>query len=153
MAHYIIGIDPDSKKHGVAVYKDGVLDDLLMNDLMNLMDTIVTIQGQVDFDSSVIVHMENVCGVSNSGFHHKRTDSVAVKAKKSENVGQCKQAQIEVERLCEYLSIKVVKHKISKQWKDPTTGKPMFERLTGWTGRSNEDSRSAAYFGYLGVTQ
>lgn len=150
MASIVIGIDPDSKKHGVAIYKDGVLHDLLMNDLMSLMDTLSTNQKAIDFDSSIVVHMENVCGVSNSGFHHKRTDSVAVRSKKSENVGQCKQAQIEVERLCEYLSIKVVKHKISKQWKNQD-GKKVFERLTGWTGRSNEDSRSAAYFGYLGV--
>lgn len=150
MNKIVIGIDPDSKKHGVAIYRNGELEDLLMNDLMNLMDTITSTQLRECESTSIVVHMENVCGVSNSGFHHKRTDSVAVRSKKSENVGQCKQAQIEVERLCEYLSIKVVKHKISKQWKSQD-GKKVFERLTGWTGRSNEDSRSAAYFGYLGV--
>ena len=28
--------------------------------------------------------------------------------------------------------------------------KKQFEKVTGWTGRSNEDTRSAAYFGWLG---
>ena len=35
-------------------------------------------------------------------------------------------------------------------WKDKH-GKIEFESVTGWTGRSNEDTRSAAYFGMLGV--
>jgi hypothetical protein len=43
-----------------------------------------------------------------------------------------------------------VRHKVSKKWKD-AAGKKEFERVTGWKGRSNEDTRSAAYFGYLGV--
>ena len=29
--------------------------------------------------------------------------------------------------------------------------KAQFERVTGWTKRSNEDTRAAAYFGYLAV--
>lgn len=152
MSHYILGIDPDSKKHGVAIYKDGVLDDLLMNNLMNLMDTIVTIQGLIDFDSSIVVHIEDVNGVSASFMARDKKSNINVRLKMAQQIGGCKQAQLEVERLCEYLNVPVVKHKISKQWKNQD-GKQMFERLTGWTGRSNEDSRSAAYFGYLGVTR
>lgn len=143
----IIGIDPDSDKHGVAFYSNGELTGLSSMSLISLYEWI---KGCPVHHSNIEIHIENVCGVSNSAFHHKRTDNAALRAKKSENVGQCKQAQIEVERMAEGLGVKVVHHKISKQWKSAKSGKPMFERLTGWTGRSNEDTRSAAWMGFLG---
>ena len=150
MTKYIIGIDPDSSKHGVAIYKDSVLEDLLMNDLMSLMDNIVTIRGRIDFYATIEVHIENVCG-QNAAFAKKGVANSRAGTAVNRSVGKCQQAQLEVERLCEYLGVPVVKHGISKQWKD-ANGKKVFERVTGWTGRSNEDSRSAAFMGYLGVT-
>ena len=59
------------------------------------------------------------------------------------------QSQSELEGLFLYWDIKVVKHKISKMWKKD---KNQFEKVTGWTDRSNEDTRSAAYFGFLGLS-
>jgi len=61
----------------------------------------------------------------------------------------CKQAQIEIERIAEYFGVKVVHHPVSKMWKDSKTGKSALADL-GWTGQSNEDGRSAAYFAYRG---
>ena len=147
----IIGIDPDSDKHGVAIYKDGALHDLLMNDLMDLMDTLKTNQSKIDFNSTIVVHIENVLGNNTSSFNHSSRFSKGVNSKISEKVGMCKQAQSEVEKLCKHLGIEVVRHRVSKQWKSGAS-KDTFKRVTGWAGRSNEDSRSAAYFGWLGVT-
>ena len=31
--------------------------------------------------------------------------------------------------------------------------KSKFEKITGWTGRSNEDTRSAAFFGFLAASK
>ena len=31
--------------------------------------------------------------------------------------------------------------------------KARFEKVTGWKGRSNEDTRSAAYFGFLEINK
>ena len=116
---------------------------------MELRDTIVG-RLKCGEGGSAVIHIENVCGISYSGFHVRGKDSLPVKLKKAENVGMCKQAQREVEFMAEHLGVKVVKHPISPQWKNQA-GKKMFERMTGWTGRSNEDSRSAAWFGYLGT--
>lgn len=144
----VIGIDPDAKKHGVAIYIDGKLTDLLMNDLIELMNTIYQKQ-MIEFDTSVVVHIENVCA-NNAAFGKKHVANTKAATNIKRTLGMCQQAQVEVERMCAHLDIEVVHHKISSKWKNPKHGKAEFERLTGWTGRSNEDSRSAAWFGFLG---
>lgn len=151
MNKIIIGIDPDSDKHGVAIYRNGKLEDLLMNDLMNLMDTLTTTQLRECESTSIVVHIENVCGNNTSSFNQSSKFSRGVNSKISEKVGMCKQAQKEVEKLCKHLGIEVVHHRVSKQWKSGPS-KSVFKSVTGWTGKSNEDNRSAAYFGWLGVT-
>jgi hypothetical protein len=142
----IIGIDPDSDKHGVAIFHSDGLFMLKRLSLMDIHDELIRLNPN-RLEPNIEIHIEDVCGVSYSGFHYKQEESQEVKAKKSENVGMCKQAQKEVERLAERRNIKVVKHKISKCWKKD---KKQFELVTGWKGRSNEDTRSAAYFGWLG---
>ena len=39
-------------------------------------------------------------------------------------------------------------HKISKEWKEGA-GIEKFKQVTKWTARSNKDTRSAAWFGWL----
>jgi len=146
MSKIVIGVDPDSSKHGVSEYRDGKLVNLWSMRLMELRDFLDGISPK----DQVEIHIEDVCGISNSGFHVRGKDPLPVKLKKAENVGMCKQAQREVEYLAEYLGIKIVKHAIAKRWTSQQ-GKAEFEKLTGWTGRSNEDTRSGAYFGFLGL--
>lgn len=142
----IIGIDPDSSANGVAVYQNGKLTELSN---MTTIELFVYMNYNV---SECEVHIEDVNGISSNAFNVKSKDKLPVKLKKAEHVGKCKQAQIEVERVCESLKVKVVKHKVSKMWKDADSGKKQFELITGWKGKSNTDKRSAAYFGWLGVT-
>ena len=143
----VIGIDPDSKAHGVAVYANGELTDLKSMPLMEIHDMIT-----FGFDSGMKecleVHIEDVCAVSAAFNARDRKTNTNVKLKMAQHIGMCKQSQIELERFFEYYNVKVVKHKISKVWKKD---KVQFEKVTGWTGRSNEDTRSAAYFGWLGL--
>ena len=150
MSEIIIGCDPDSKAHGIAIYEDGVLIHLKSMPILELMELMQEYVYNDDVDS-IVAHIENVKVNSSSGFHYKKKDSQAVKAKKSENVGMCKQAQSEVERLFDYFGIEVVHHKISGAWKKGDMQKNQFKLATKWKGRSNEDTRSAAYFGYLGL--
>mgnify|MGYP000182735898 CR=1 FL=1 len=150
MNKIIIGCDPDSSKSGFAIYINGKLDTLGCMTLVEFYeylnnDNLPTIT----FDN-VELHIENVNGISSNSFSVNKKDSLPVKLKKAEHVGKCKQAQTEIERIAENFGIKVIHHPISKQWKK---NKGIFEKLTGWTGRSNEDSRSGAYMGYLGLTQ
>lgn len=152
MSKIIIGIDPDSKAHGVAVYFFGKLEELHSLCLMDLHqlidDNLIGIANDLGLD--IEVHIEDV-KANNAVFMkpQKMTQKLLGEAKaRGRTLGMCQQAQTEVERLIDTWDIKVVKHKISKVWKKD---KAQFEKVTGWTGRSNEDTRSAAYFGFLGL--
>ena len=147
MKKLIIGVDPDVDGKGFAIYEDGVLVSLYQLSLITFFDII---KSAVILDCVIELHIEGLCANKSSAFSHRRDDPPGVKYKKSESVGRCKQMQIEVEKVAEHFNIKIVRHKVSKKWKD-AAGKKEFERVTGWKGRSNEDTRSAAYFGYLGV--
>jgi len=144
MAKIIIGIDPDSKAHGVAWYVDGKLTDLFSFELMEIVDTIRLMPRL-----NVVVHMEDVCA-NNAVFMppSNKPNKIAEAKARGRTLGMCQQSQSELERMFESFGVKVVKHKISKMWKKD---KAQFEKVTGWKGRSNEDTRSAAYFGYLGL--
>jgi len=147
MSKIIIGIDPDSKAHGVAVYVDGVLADLMNCTLLELNDFF----GDRFYDhihlKDIKIHMEDVCGM-NAVFRQRQKSNQAINMKMSNSVGKCQQSQIELERLFHYWGVPVVKHKISKMWKKD---KAQLEKVTGWKSQSNEDTRSAAYFGWLGL--
>ncbi len=148
MTKFVLGCDPDSSKHGVAIFENEKLIELhslntpklsmLLANLKCFGEVIVSIE---DNDSISAVY---------SG-RFKSKDSEAVKAKKAQHVGMVKQAQREVERWCELLEIKVIKQKPSSMWKD--THDKQFKLVTKWEGRSNEDTRSAAYMGYLGLNK
>ena len=147
MAKVIIGCDPDSDKSGIAVYREGKLQHLKS---MSIMELISCFNYESTHSKDVELHIENLKGVSAAFTGANAKQSQAVKMKMAQYVGMCKQVQTEVERIAEHFGIKVVHHKISKQWKDAKTGKSLFQRATGWEGKSNEDTRSAAYFGFLG---
>lgn len=145
MRKYVIGIDPGSTKgHGVAVYQDGELVNIEMSQLMPLYSLLTTLKQS----GSVTVHIEDV--MAQKTVWHGKKQSKAAYGKTSQNVALCKWAQVEVERMCEYIDVPVVKHRVSSCWKKDN-GKAKFEKVTGWKGRSNEDKRSAAYFGWLGL--
>tara|TARA_R110002096_G_C14174196_1_gene686216 strand:+ start:123 stop:563 length:441 start_codon:yes stop_codon:yes gene_type:complete len=145
MSEIIIGIDPDSRAHGVAVYRDGALIELNCIPLTGLLSFIY-----LEDASNVEVHIEDVNAVSAAFNARDRKTNINVKLKMAQHIGMCKQSQTELERLFEWMNVKVVKHKISKMWKKD---KAQFEKVTGWKGRSNEDTRSAAWFGYMGLNK
>jgi len=142
MSRIIIGIDPDSKAHGVAVYDGGKLIKLksmstiaIYKYLENLLASRSVYYYQIE------AHIENV-RARRAAWHGGGVGGAI-------DVGKCHQAQSEAERVFEEFNIPVVHHKISKLWKSQTS-KKQFTMVTGWKDQSNEDTRSAAYFGYLG---
>ena len=143
MDKIIIGIDPDSDKHGVAIYRDSKLIKL---ESLRLIDLIELLNKPCTADS-IGLHIEDVCA-NNAAFIKKGVKNAAASTAINRSIGKCQQAQIELERIASHYGIKIVKHKISKIWKKD---KAQFEKVTGWVGRSNEDTRSAAYFGWLGL--
>lgn len=136
MAKYVVGVDPDSNKHGIALYVDGVLTELKCLTLPELAHLLTFYEEY----RTATWHIENVAATKS--VWHKGGNTTAV------NVGKCIQAQLELEKFLEYHRVKFVRHKVSRCWKKD---KKQFELATKWQGRSNEDTRSAAYFGFLGL--
>lgn len=145
MNRYTVGIDPDSDKHGIAVYLNGQIAQLYSLQLLELQ----VLLGNLKQAGEVTAHIEDTTA-NNSRF--KKSGVVNEKAATAVNrsIGKVQQAQIEVERLLSSLNISFTRHRISSAWKDQA-GKKVFEAATGWRGNSNEDTRSAAFIGFTGL--
>ena len=146
----IIACDPDSSKSGWAVVKGGELTTLTCLSLIEIYNSLHGLFLSKNHQA-IDLHIENVNGISSNAFNVKSRDPLPVKLKKAEHVGKCKQVQIEIERMAENFGIKVIHHPVSKMWKDSKTGKQQLEKVFGYTGQSNEDTRSAAWFAYKGL--
>ena len=141
----VIGIDPDSSKHGVAVYREGKLVYLSTMPLMNLLAVADREESDV---TGCLFSIEDVMA-NQFVYARNQHSSKAAQSKIAMHIGRCQQAQVELMRGLDYLQIDYELHKPTKNnW---AKNKPMFEKVTGWTKRSNEDTRSAAYFGYLAL--
>ncbi len=81
MSNYVIGIDPDTDKHGVAVYRDGRLINLHSFQLMSLY---LFLDGLSCIATTVVVSIEDIVSVSAiySG-RFKSGDNQAVKSMKT----------------------------------------------------------------------
>ncbi len=137
----IIGIDPDSEKHGVALYVHGQLKELLMKNRIEIMAEL-----KKDYGMRVIVSIENNL-INNFVYGKNANKNKKIEGEILRKVGRVQQAQIELMRDLDQIGTAYVLHKpTSRNWKKNTE---LFKRTTGWTGRSNDDTRSAAYFGWL----
>jgi len=143
----VIGIDPSSqdKGHGVAVYDNGVLIELHM---MKTIDIVLSLFEKYGKDA--VYSIENVCANNFVyGRNENSKDSKDVHGEKKRILGMCQQSQIELTRWLERFGINYVLHDPTrKNWHK---NKKLFESATGWNRQSNDDTRSAAYFGYLEV--
>lgn len=139
----VVGIDPDSNKHGVAVYLAGALAELhnfALPDLRRWIDA--------QFAMPLMFSIENVCA-QNFVYSRNAKASKAAHAQVALSVGRCQQSQTEIMRELDHRGIAYELHKpAAGNWAD---NKVQFEKVTGWKGRSNPETRSAAYFGYLAV--
>ncbi len=136
----VVGLDPDSDRHGVAVYRDGKLQELLMLTLPDLRRWISAQPGRLYFSIEDVMSQSFVYG-------RNVQVSKAAQSKVAVGIGRCQQAQEEVVRELQDRGILFELHKpTSANW---AGRKGQFELVTGWQGRSNTETRSAAYFGYI----
>tara|TARA_R110000751_G_C13434390_1_gene442044 strand:+ start:50 stop:487 length:438 start_codon:yes stop_codon:yes gene_type:complete len=137
---YVIGIDPDCKKSGVATFVDGELLNLDNLSLIEFFDFCSKLREEV------IIVIED--GNQISGLYHRNTNqNKLVQHKISERVGANKQRATDLIEIAKHYGITVIAQKPRKgNWADK---KPMFEKVTGWKKQSNPETRSAAFFGYM----
>lgn len=147
MSKIIIGCDPDSDKSGWAVVKSGKLITVTCKSLVEIFEYF---NGCKNHDK-IELHIENVNGISAAFNARDKKSPLSVKLKMAQHVGMCKQAQIEIERIADHFGVKVVRHPVSKMWKDSKTGKAALKEAFNYDGQSNEDTRSAAWFAYVGL--
>ena len=137
-----IGIDPDSEAHGVAIYMG---DKLTSIQTMTLIEIIHLIDETM---SETVFSIENTLA-NNFIYARNANKNKKIEQTIARSVGRCQQAQLELQRVLDWKEIPYVLHKPQKgNW---AKNKDQFEKITGWSGRSNADTRSAAWFGYLAV--
>jgi len=136
----VVGVDPDSVAFGIAIYRDGELKALESWTLIEIRTWIAAQDGEMIFS------IENVLA-NNFLYSRNRGPNRAVNEKTMLSVGRCQQAQAELMRELDHQGIpyQLVKPTKSNWANDNRT----FQRITKWAGRSNSDTRSAAYFGFL----
>ena len=141
----VIGIDPDSDAHGVAFYEDGKLFDLREMRLGEILEFCIR---QLHEDYDVLVSIEDV--ISNKFIYARNVHSNSkVQSTIAMSIGRNQQSQVELERELTRHGIKYINFKPQKgNWAE---NKDQFEKVTGWDKRSNKDTRSAAFFGYLAL--
>lgn len=141
----VLGIDPDSDSHGAAIYKDGVLIALHKWNTIQVIEYLNHIDGEA---GSIIVSIENAMA-NQFVYARNRNGSTSNQSKIAMHIGRCQQSQVELMRWLDNFNFMYVLHKPQKgNWAE---NKDQFEKLTGWKKQSNSDTRSAAFFGYLGV--
>jgi hypothetical protein len=146
----IIGIDPDSKAHGVAIYQDNKLVELCNLQLMDILNRFLLPEINCHFV------VENVMA-NKPVFKDKFQKTRNAQGRVGQNVGQCKHAQVELIRALDYYDQLINPTKgnwgTSRSPAETKTKTLLFKKATGWTGRSNADQRSAAFFGFLAINK
>lgn len=133
----VVGIDPDLRKSGVCVLKDGEIIELKSKSIVEVMQMI---SERPVFYSDCKFAIEDVNSLKPV---FNRSTVQGVKLKIAQNVGQVKAvASIIVELIEAYTGEKVTMI-------PPGTGKQvknnaeLFNKLTGFEGKTNEDTRDA----------
>lgn len=143
MSKVCVGVDPDSEAHGIGVYRDGELVVCASATTCAIILDHLPVWREC---GDVVFSIENVLA-NQFVYTRNRQQTKAAQSKVAMHIGRCQQAQVELMRWLDRHQVPYVLHKPqSGNW---SKNKALFERITGWTGRSNEDSRSGAYFGWL----
>lgn len=141
MSEMVIGIDPDAQKYGIAVYFNGKLCELAKKNTVEFVNFIQSIRYQ---DLTFVIE-----DVATNKFIYARNNKLgpAQVNKIAQAVGMCKHAQAVAEQFIEANGFTLVRIPPTKgNW---AKDRKQFEMVTGWTKNSNEDTRSAAFFGFL----
>ena len=141
----VVGIDPDLVKSGVASANAGEINDL---QALTFPDLLKYARQRIEEGALFVV--EDV--EADKTTYHRANTNGRQHARIAQNVGQVKGvARVLVECLedmgAEVVQVKPLRGPIKKA----KTDRMYFNRVTGWTGSSNEDKRDAALLALFGV--
>ncbi len=139
----VIGIDPDCKKSGFAIFVDGNL-----KDLKKLNFSQVMLEASSGSFKDAIFIVEDANQIKTIYKKNRNLDPV-IQSSIAQKVGKNKQIATCLIDLLRFYNFKVKEVKpMSGNWAKAKM-KKQFEACTGWKKRSCEETRSAAYFGYM----
>lgn len=142
----IIGIDPDMRKCGVCAMADGEIDVIMSDDTAALLDAI-----RYAISDDTWFALENVNAIKTI-YAKNRKGGQAVQSRIAQNVGMVKAAATIIQDYIEHHGGKVIliPPGIGKQTKNNAK---LFAELTGYTGRTNEDTRDAYWIAKYAYNQ
>ena len=136
----LIGIDPDTKKSGVAFFLKNYTLELYNLTFFEIHSTLLDFQTNFKFNILVII---DAGWLNKSNFHVTGTNN-KVNGKIGERVGANHEVGKKIAEMCEYLGIE---YKLNK----PTNSKvnaEYFKKLTGYKNKTNQDQRDAGMLVY-----
>jgi len=143
----VIGVDPDTVAHGIAIYENEKLVELKM---MTLVDIIKYCRDEY-VTKWVVEEVTKNKAVYNRNIQRGKSveENARINMKIAMDVGKCQQSMVELVRVLEAYNQRIVLIPPSKDnWSKDAV---RFKRMTGWRGKSNVDTRAASYFGFLGL--
>ena len=134
-----IGIDPDTKKNGVAYwYKQSKRLELENLSFFDLFESLKSLK--IRHEITVII---DAGWLNKTNFHVTGTNK-RVNGKIGERVGANHETGKKIAEMCVYLGIEYILHKPVKSKVD----KELFEKITGYKGRTNQETRDAGILVY-----
>lgn len=135
----VIGIDPDCKKSGLAIYRNGVLEELLN---LTFKDYCIALAEKRFGDCLLVIEDANhIAGI----YARNRHANIQAQAKIAQSVGRVKMLGQCMIEYAEVLGYQVISEKPTRS--NFANDREKFEIYTKWKGKSNPETRSAAFFG------
>lgn len=141
----VVGIDPDLVKSGVAIVENGTLKKLYA---LTFHEIVTKLAGELKHEGATVI-VEDV--ETDSTTYHRGGTNARQHARIAQNVGQVKGVKrVLVECLIaegvNVVQVKPLRGPIKRAKNDAA----YFNKITGWTGRTNEDKRDAALLALWG---
>jgi hypothetical protein len=134
-----IGIDPDTSKNGVGYwYKENKKLELENLTFFELFDALK--QLKIRYNITVII---DAGWLNKSNFHVVGTNK-NVNGKIGERVGANHEVGKKIAEMCDYLGVAYVLHRPRRS----KVNKEVFEQITGYKGRTNQETRDAGMLVY-----
>ncbi|WP_407829356.1 hypothetical protein [Shewanella algae] len=141
----VVGIDPDLEASGLAIVNRNKIAELKKMPFVELIEFITALAA----DNDVVVKLEDV-NLWKSVKKRPGTNDLVMR-KISQNVGQVKATATHIKDLLNSKGINVILVKpLRGPVKQAKANSAYFNKLTGWNGRSNEDTRDAALIALFG---
>ena len=142
----VVGIDPDLVKSGVAIVEQGALTKLYA---LTFHEIVTSLASELKHEGAIVI-IEDV--EADSTTYHRAKTNARQHARIAQNVGQVKGVKrVLVECLLaqgiNVVQVKPLRGPVKNRAKKDAE---YFNKVTGWTGRTNEDKRDAAMLALWG---